>query len=88
MKEYRAGILPVSVRLLEEALNFPDGHHIEGIQFDLEQRYRGMVKLLITGSEMPIVPEASAIPEVHGMISHDARKMHFTWQGKEEEQDG
>ena len=65
---YNAGILNISLKLIEEALHFPEGHVIEGIQFDLEQRYARGVKLLITGPTLPSVMEGTQIPWIEGIV--------------------
>jgi hypothetical protein len=64
----KAGILRVSLKHLEEAWAIPEEHHIEWIQYDIEDSYSGTVKLLIVGPNLPEVFEGDSIPLVEGML--------------------
>ena len=74
-----AGILRVTLKALEAAWGIPEGHHIERIQYEIEDSYTRTVKLLVTGPTLPEYFEGNAIPWVEGIIDNEMKQLTFKW---------
>jgi len=73
-----AGILRINLAIIEKAIGLPEGHHIERIQYDIEDSHSRTVKLLIIGPTLPQVPEGQEIPWVEAWKEADGQ-ISFKW---------